>query len=393
MGVTHNEHDEMTRLLCLLVVVLCSTLTRGTKPTELTRHGHGDSVDQSHTRALRSFIASVSPEPEVVSEHTSGHTFSKEIIETIASVSPEQKVVSEHTSGRTFSKEIKLEGKQDQVGWGKSGDAAIKRAFQQTIAQTLTDALPAQMTVAPGDIAISKMQHDSKPKKLTRGLAALSNMLLQEKPPAVQVHYNIRFSQDTGDDEATRDKAIYKALAALDEAIQTKPDHYMSALCTLMRSHCGEMCSCSRSYAESSQALAALDEAIPAESTAAAEPLPLSLWSEANTSTAAAESTPKPHAEPPARLTLEALKRDPPVRLPLEDSPVLTEGVKPLKTPFEGWSNGALIALSVGLVILLSGLVAAFLVIIWEDTVERDEPHLKSPGTPSKLDRRCWQIW
>ena len=152
----------MTRLLWL-VVVLCSTLTRGTtlkpvkEPTELTRHGHGDSVDQSHTRALRSFIASVSPEPEVVSEHTSGHTFSKEIIETIASVSPEQKVVSEHTSGRTFSKEIKLEGKQDQVGWGKSGDAAIKRAFQQTIAQTLTDALPAQMTVAPGDIAISKV--------------------------------------------------------------------------------------------------------------------------------------------------------------------------------------------------------------------------------------------
>ena len=193
------------------------------------------------------------------------------------------------------------------------------------------------------------MEHDNKPKKLQRGLSALSNMLLQEKPPAVLLHYHIRFSQDTGDDEVVRDKAIYKALAALDEAILTKPDHYKSALCTLMRSHCGEKCSCNHSYDLSSQ------------------------------KSAAAESTPKPPAEPPTRP-------------PLEASPVLIEGVHPLKAPFKGWSNGALIALSVGLVTLLGGLVAAFLVIIWEDTVERDEPPLKS-GTPSKLDRRCWQIW
>ena len=107
----------MKRLLWLVVAVLCSTLTRG--------DGHGDSVDHSHARALRSLIDSVSPGPKV--------------------------------GGRTFSKEIKLEGNQDQVDWGQSGDAAIKRAFRQTIAQTLTDALPAQMTVAPGDISISKV--------------------------------------------------------------------------------------------------------------------------------------------------------------------------------------------------------------------------------------------
>ena len=143
------------------------------------------------------------------------------------------------------------------------------------------------------------------------------DILLQQTAPTIRINYDVHFRG------ATADEVVYKALAALDKATQSRRGSFKSALCTMFGEYCGEECSCSSAYIQ-------LPEKSQAGSLALKSP----------------------------------------------------QGIA-VKPTFEGWSDSGIIALSAGLAILLIGLIASFLVIIWDDKVEREKPVVEPTA-------ECW---